>query len=307
MVEHCSAVVRVEFWRGALIQNERALAIFLRGGCNNHPFGFHRQWLDLPFSIFHLNIFEFAVAVFLRCRGFKNEHDGDHYLDTHSLTTSNSNNTHREWLRSLFCISRRARDNGVSLEMRWTGDTITISQSVVVVETQLQIHLFPFGLKVMYDLMQQWNCWSLPAVWREPLRFWTIISDYSSIILNKDETILPLTLLLHESWVKYAVDLLGLDKITLSPTEVTSFDKEKAHNLLRKLEVRYRSHINTRINDTSKCNHWVLMLAYKKLPVVAVCMILSHHLAMDIKCLGKLSCLLAPNANAFILVLTTVR
>ena len=60
--------------------------------------------------------------------GFKNKHDGDHYLETHSLSTSNSNNTHREWLRSLFGISRRARDrdNGVSLEMRWTVDTITI-------------------------------------------------------------------------------------------------------------------------------------------------------------------------------------
>jgi hypothetical protein len=108
------------------------------------------------------------------------------------------------------------------------------------------------------------------------------------IILNKDETILPSTLLLHESWVKYAVDLLGLDKITSSPTEVTSFDKEKADNLLRKLEVRYRSHVNTRINDTSQRNHWALTLAYKKLPVVAACMILSHHLAMDFKCLGIL-------------------
>jgi hypothetical protein len=64
---------------------------------------------------------------FLRCGGVKNEHDGDHYLETHSLLTSSSNNTHREWLRSLFGISCRARDNGVSLEMRWRGDTITRS------------------------------------------------------------------------------------------------------------------------------------------------------------------------------------
>ncbi len=120
------------------------------------------------------------------------------------------------------------------------------------------------------------------------------------IILNKDDTILPSTLLSHESWVKYAVDLLGLDKITSSPTEVTSFDKEKADNLLRKLEARCRSHVKARINDTSKRNHWVLTLAYKNLPVVAACMILSQHLAMDIKCLGKSSCLLAPNAITFI-------
>jgi hypothetical protein len=44
------------------------------------------------------------------------------------------------------------------LEMRWTGDTINISQSVVVVETQLQVHLFPFRLKVMYNLKQQRKC-----------------------------------------------------------------------------------------------------------------------------------------------------
>ena len=58
--------------------------------------------------------------------------------------------------------------------------------------------------------------------------------------------------------------------------------------------------MKARINDTSKRNHWVLTLAYKNLPVVAACMILSQHIAMDIKCLGKLSCLLAPNAITFI-------
>ncbi len=120
------------------------------------------------------------------------------------------------------------------------------------------------------------------------------------IILNEDKTILPSTLLSHESWVKYAVDLLALDKTSSTPTEVTSFDKEKADNLLRKLEVRYKLHVNTRISDASKRNHWVLALAYKNLPVVAACMILSSHLAMDIKCLGRLSCLLAPNAITFI-------
>jgi hypothetical protein len=56
------------------------------------------------------------------------------------------------------------------------------------------------------------------------------------IILKDAETILPSKLLSNELWVKYAVDLLGLDKIRTSPTEVTSFDKQKADNLLRKLE-----------------------------------------------------------------------
>jgi hypothetical protein len=99
---------------------------------------------------------------------------------------------------------------------------------------------------------------------------------------------LPLLLLSNESWVEYAVDFLGLDKISTSPTKVASVDKEIADTLLRKLEGRYSSCVKTRINDASKCNHWVLILAYKKLPVVAACMILSQHLAMDIKCLGEL-------------------
>jgi hypothetical protein len=120
------------------------------------------------------------------------------------------------------------------------------------------------------------------------------------IILNEDQTILPSTLLSHESWVKYAVDLLALDKTSSTLTDVTSFDKEKADHLLRKLEVRYKLHVNMRINNASKCNHWVLKLACKNLPVVAACMILSHHVAMDVKCLGRLTCLLAPNANTFI-------
>ena len=39
--------------------------------------------------------------------------------------------------------------------LRLRGDLITFSQPVVVVETQLWIHLYPFGLKVMYNLKQQ--------------------------------------------------------------------------------------------------------------------------------------------------------
>ena len=114
--------------------------------------------MDLPFSVFCLNIFERAVVVFLWCGGVQNEHDGDHYLETHSSSTNNSNNTHREWTSSLFSILRRARDNGSSLEMRWTGDTIIIRNAVVEMETQLPMHLFPFGPKVMYDWKQQRNC-----------------------------------------------------------------------------------------------------------------------------------------------------
>jgi hypothetical protein len=33
---------------------------------------------------------------------------------------------------------------------------------------------------------------------------------------------------LSDSWVEYAVDHLGLDKIITLPTEVTSFEKERS-------------------------------------------------------------------------------
>ena len=93
MDERHGAVLGVELGRGALLHNERAMAIFFEGGCNNHPFECQRRRFDLPFSIFCLNIFERAVAFFLWCGGVQNEHDGDHYLETHSLSTSNSNIT----------------------------------------------------------------------------------------------------------------------------------------------------------------------------------------------------------------------
>jgi hypothetical protein len=68
-------------------------------------------------------------------------------------------------------------------------------------------------------------------------------------------------LLSHESWVKYAVELLHLDKIRMPPEEVSSFNKEKADILLRKLQGRYSLHVKTRIKDTSKCKYWVHILA----------------------------------------------
>jgi hypothetical protein len=41
----------------------------------------------------------------------------------------------------------------------------------------VRIHRYPFRLKVIYDLKQQRNCWLLPAIWREVLRFWRITPD----------------------------------------------------------------------------------------------------------------------------------
>ena len=39
-VEHRGAVVGVPLVGGSLLHNELAMAIFFRGGSNNHPFGF---------------------------------------------------------------------------------------------------------------------------------------------------------------------------------------------------------------------------------------------------------------------------
>jgi hypothetical protein len=76
-VERRGAVVGVHLVGGSLLQNERAKAIFFGGGSNNHLFGFQRWRLDLPFSVFCLNIFERAVVVFLWCGGVQDDDDGD--------------------------------------------------------------------------------------------------------------------------------------------------------------------------------------------------------------------------------------
>ena len=54
------------------------------------------------------------------------------------------------------------------------------------------------------------------------------------IMLKDDKTILPSMLLSNKSWAEYAVDLLDLDKISTSSSELKLFNKEKAD--MRKLE-----------------------------------------------------------------------
>lgn len=54
------------------------------------------------------------------------------------------------------------------------------------------------------------------------------------IMLKDDKTILPSMLLSNESWAEYAMDLLDLDKISTSSSELKLFNKEKAD--MRKLE-----------------------------------------------------------------------
>jgi len=75
-VERRGAVVGVNLvGGGSLLHDERAKAIFFGEGCNNHPFEFQRQRFGISFSIFRLNIFERAEAVFLWCGGVQNEYN----------------------------------------------------------------------------------------------------------------------------------------------------------------------------------------------------------------------------------------
>ena len=54
------------------------------------------------------------------------------------------------------------------------------------------------------------------------------------------------------------------------------------------------------VKQAAKKNHWILRFTFKNLPIIAATMILSKHLKLDLKCLGKSECLLSSNANQFI-------
>ena len=153
----------------------------LGGGRFKYPFQITARGACFLFLIIFLNVSRHLCDRL--CLSKENNttinNDWDHISDFHSSSTINSN---RECPSSLYRVCRQARGNGIFLEMRWTGGMITIYQSVVVEETRLRIHRYPIGLKVMYDLKQQRNCWSLPAIWRELLRFWRITPDYSSTL-----------------------------------------------------------------------------------------------------------------------------
>ncbi len=67
-----------------------------------------------------------------------------------------------------------------------------------------------------------------------------------------------------------------------------------------KLREQFKEHVNSRVKQVSKRNHWVLKLAWKNLLVVASIMLSSNHLKMELKCLGEHACLLGVNTNQFI-------
>ncbi len=59
-------------------------------------------------------------------------------------------------------------------------------------------------------------------------------------------------------------------------------------------------HVKASVQKAAKLSHWILMFAFKNLPIIAATMILSNHLKLDLKCLGEAECLLSINANQFI-------
>ncbi len=120
------------------------------------------------------------------------------------------------------------------------------------------------------------------------------------ITLIKDNTISPSKLLSDTAWVKYVINLLDLKRTANTTTEVSVSDKEKADLLLIKLREQFKSHVKARVKQAAKQSHWILNFAFKYSPIIAATMVLSNHLKLDLKCLGKVECLLSCNCNQFI-------
>jgi hypothetical protein len=120
------------------------------------------------------------------------------------------------------------------------------------------------------------------------------------ITLTKDDTVQPSSLLGNIAWVKFVTDLLDLERTSATSSKVSDSQKEKADLLLIKLREQFKVHVKERVKQASKQNHWILKFAFKNLPVVAATMVLLNRLKLDLKCLSKLSCLLACHSNHFI-------
>ena len=125
--------------------------------------------------------------------------------------------------------------------------------------------------------------------------------SFKKITLTNNTTILPSTLLSDTVWVTYIIRLLDLETMTDTTTEVSTTEKEKADLLLIKLLCeQFKVHMKNRVKQSAKKNHWILRFAFKNLPIIAVTMILSKHLKLDLKCLDESECLLSSNVNQFI-------
>jgi hypothetical protein len=168
-----------------------------------------------------------------------------------------------------------AEDNTVRNHIRIAFDCRTKSNRIE--------GMLPFDLSNISDNNNKGNSWGLHF-----------------ITLTNNDSVLPSTLLSDKSWVSYAINLLNLEKTTGASREISSSDKDKADLLLVKLRERFKEHINSRVKQVSKRNHWVLKLAWKNLSIIASIMLLLNHLKMELKCLGEHACLLALNTNQFI-------
>jgi hypothetical protein len=124
--------------------------------------------------------------------------------------------------------------------------------------------------------------------------------SFQKITLTNNTTILPSTLLSDTAWVTNVFRLLDLETTTDTMTKVSTTEKEKADLLLIKLCGQFKVHVKNRMKQAAKKNHWILRFAFKNLPIIAAMMIISKHLKIDLKCLGKSECLLSSNANQFI-------
>jgi hypothetical protein len=124
--------------------------------------------------------------------------------------------------------------------------------------------------------------------------------SFHKITLTDNTIIQPSALLSDTAWVTYVIRLLDLETTTNTTTEVSTTEKEKADLLLTKLCERFKVHVNNRVKQAVKKNHWILKFAFKNLPIIAATMILSKHLKLDLKCLGESECLLSSNSNQFI-------
>ncbi len=121
--------------------------------------------------------------------------------------------------------------------------------------------------------------------------------SFHKITLTDNTTIQPSALLSDTAWVTYFIRLLDLETTTDTTTEVSTTEKEKVDLLLTKLCEQFKVHVNNRVKQVVKKNHWILRFTFKNLPIIAATMILSKHLKLDLKCLGESECLLSSNSN----------
>ena len=103
-------------------------------------------------------------------------------------------------------------------------------------------------------------------------------------------------LLSNSNWVD-TIKTIFDPKSKLNLVEPSEEQKKKSDLLLDILKIRFTSHVQERIADRTKWNHWSLQWSVKNLPVVAAYMILFEHEKKDLTCIEERSSLLNRNQN----------